>query len=167
MPSALSVPICEFASCNGACITWTSVVRNAKQPTIAISSVIAIFTMVHRRCSRCSRNGFEVSFSDGSRNLNRLRSAIGVGNRLFAARVEGDQSAGRQSGANAQRIGVPDFVIGNHPPNIRNLEGATIQNRLGLFLLVAFRTAFHRTGQEEVPELVRESRRRAIAAEFD
>src|SRR5256886_6678514 len=51
--------------------------RNAKQPIIAMPSVRAIFTMLQRRSSRCSRNGLEVSLSGGSRNLKMSRSAIG------------------------------------------------------------------------------------------
>src|SRR4029077_7992020 len=39
--------------------------------------VTAIFTIVHRKSSRCSRNGLEVSLSGKSRNLKMYRSAIG------------------------------------------------------------------------------------------
>ena len=42
-------------------------------------STAAIFTIVQRRSSRCSRNGFEVSLSGGSRNEKISRSFIPVG----------------------------------------------------------------------------------------
>ena len=45
--------------------------------SIAAASVIAIFTTVHRKSSRCSRNGLVVSLSGNSRNLKMSRSAIG------------------------------------------------------------------------------------------
>src|SRR5206468_8476949 len=77
MPSALSVPICEPTACRGACITRTRVERKAKQTIIATPRVMATFTMVHRKSSRCSRNGLEVSLSGKSRNLKMSRSAIG------------------------------------------------------------------------------------------
>src|SRR5436189_2046681 len=69
MPSAFSVPTCDPTSRNGACNIRTSVERNAKQMIIAAASVIAIFTIIHRRSSKCSRNGLEVSLSGTSRNL--------------------------------------------------------------------------------------------------
>src|SRR4026208_1531161 len=76
MPSALSVPICEPTSRNGACSIRTSVERNVKQTIIAAASVIAIFTIVHRKSSKCSRNGLEVSLSGTSRNLKMSRSVL-------------------------------------------------------------------------------------------
>jgi len=77
MPSALSVPTCDPRWLSGAWITRTSVERNAKQTIIATPIVRAIFTMVQRKSSRCSRNGLDVSVSGGSRNLKMSRSAIG------------------------------------------------------------------------------------------
>src|SRR6266542_4230698 len=77
MPSALRVPICEPTSRSGICITRTSVERNRKQTIIATPSVIDIFTMVHRKSSKCSRNGLEVSLSGKSRNLKMSCSAMG------------------------------------------------------------------------------------------
>src|SRR4029453_10092739 len=76
MPSALSVPICDPTSRNGACNIRTSVERNAKQKIIAAATLIAIFTIVHRKSSKCSRNGLEVSLSGTSRNLKMSRSII-------------------------------------------------------------------------------------------
>src|ERR1700730_14037396 len=87
---ARKAPILGSISCNGRCMTWTRADRNAKQITIAIRSVMAIFTIVHRRSSRCSRNGFDVSLSGSSRNLKRLRKDMGFVealNRYIVTRV--------------------------------------------------------------------------------
>ena len=73
---ARRAPIFGSISCNGRCMICTSADRNTKPITIAIRRVIAIFTIVHRRSSRCSRNGLEVSLSGNSRNLKRLRKAM-------------------------------------------------------------------------------------------
>ena len=76
IPSALSVPTCDPRWLSGAWIMRTSVERNAKQTIMVTPRVRAIFTMVHRKSSRCSRNGFDVSVSGGSRNLKMSRRAI-------------------------------------------------------------------------------------------
>ena len=61
---------------SGRCMTSTSRCRKAKQSIIATKRTIAIFTIVQRRSSRCSRKGFEVSLSGGSRKAKMLRSFI-------------------------------------------------------------------------------------------
>src|SRR5207247_29632 len=63
--------------------------RNTKQMIIATTSVIAIFTMVQRKSSRCSRNGLDVSLSGSSRNLKMSLSAIG--SMIGLARYSTDQ----------------------------------------------------------------------------
>src|SRR4029450_9221819 len=114
MPSALSVPICELTSYNGACVTRTRNERKAKPIIIAMTSVIAIFTIVHRRSSRCSRNGLVVSLSGNSRNLKMSRSAIGsktlFANYFGVTRLEGEKTVRGQTDAKAQRVGVANFV---------------------------------------------------------
>ena len=80
-------------------MTRTSVERKAKQTIIAAASVIAIFTIIQRKSSKCSRNGFDVSLSGRSRNLKMSRSAIGLiiysGPISESARLHRDKTARR------------------------------------------------------------------------
>src|SRR6266516_2432671 len=125
MPSALSAPTCEPTSRNGACIMRTSIDRNAKQMIIATTSVIAIFTMVQRKSSRCSRNGLEVSLSGSARNLKMSRSAMLPGRQL-------DDSFRDQTRPRAQRIGVANGLVRNHGGDLRRRKFAAIQNHFGI-----------------------------------
>src|SRR5205807_273397 len=162
MPSALRVPICEPTSRSGACITRTSVERNRKQTIIATPSVIAIFTMVHRKSSKCSRNGLEVSLSGRSRNLKMSRSAIGsiIYSRTISevGRLKRDKAARCQPGANAKSIAVANLILGDHAVNFGNRERTAIQNRFR-FVAHIIRDRHDRTRQKEVAPLIRESRR--------
>src|SRR5438067_8748276 len=170
MPSALSVPICEPTSCNGAWSTRTRVERNAKQTTIATASVIAIFTIIHRKSSRCSRNGFEVSLSGRSRNLKMSRSAIGsiIYSRTISklARLEREKTARGQPGTNSKSISIANFVLGNHATNLRNTKCAAIQDRFR-FVAHIVRRLHDRAGKEKVAALVGKARRREIVTERD
>src|SRR5713101_2098991 len=170
MPSALSVPICELTSCNGAWSTRTRVERNAKQTTIATVSVIAIFTIIQRKSSRCSRNGFEVSLSGRSRNLKMSVSAIGstIYSRTISesARLEREKTARGQPGTNSKSISIADFVLGNHATNFRNTECAAIQDRFR-FIAHIVRRLHDRESKKKVAALVGEARRREIVAERD
>src|SRR5436309_10928512 len=85
-------------------MTCTSVVRKTKQSTIATTSVIAIFTIVQRRSSRCSRNGFEVSLSGASRNRKMSRSVIGS--------VE--NSAATHARKHRERVCIADLLARDH-----------------------------------------------------
>src|ERR1700757_4899232 len=152
MPSALSVPICEPTSRSGACIMRTSADRNAKHTIIAIVSVIAIFTIVHRRSSRCSRNGLEVSLSGSSRNLKMSRSAMLPGRQL-------DDSFRDQTRPHAQGIGVANGVVGDHGGDLRWREFAAFQNHFGVDIGVRLNSALHRPGEEQELAFVGESRR--------
>src|SRR6266542_4449634 len=153
MPSALRVPICEPTSRSGACSTRTSVERNRKQTIIATPSVIATFTMVHRKSSKCSRNGLEVSLSGRSRNLKMSRSAIGWKNQRRAS--------DRRPRANS----VAQFVLRDHAANLLHSKFATIENRFRFLSSLGLFTPLNWTCHKEVAALIRESRRRKIIAE--
>src|SRR5213595_98584 len=129
MPSAFSVPICEPTSRSGACIMRTSADRNAKQTITAIISVIAIFTMVQRRSSRCSRNGLEVSLSGSSRNLKMSRSAMLPGRQL-------DDSFRDQTRPHAEGVGIANGVVRNHGSDLRRRKFAAFQNHFGIDITV-------------------------------
>src|SRR5437762_868397 len=81
----------------------TSVPRKAKHKIIATIRVIAIFTIVQRRSSRCSRKGLEVSLSGSSRNLKISRSAILPGLQL-------DDSFRDQTCPRAESVSVANGV---------------------------------------------------------
>src|SRR3954452_3017502 len=151
MPSARSAPTCGSTDCNGACITRTSVVRKARAKIMATRSVIAIFTIVQRRSSRCSRNGLDESDSGASRKAKILRSAI-----VDSAGFELDQPPCHQPGANAQGIGVANLVARDHLLQFCNRKRATLADRfVRVDLLVPQR--LHRAGKKHVLALIRES----------
>src|SRR5437870_6749757 len=162
MPSALRVPICEPTSRSGACRIRTRAARNAKQTIIAIPSVIAIFTMVHRKSSKCSRNGLEVSLSGRSRNLKISRSAILM---KKSTKRQRQKTTRRERRANAQCIGVANFVLRDHAANLLHSKFAAIENRFRFLSSLGLFTPLNRTCQKEVAALIRESRRRKIIAE--
>src|SRR6266403_3424418 len=170
MPSARSAPTCGSISCNGICSTRTSVDRKAKQMIIATTSVIDILTMVQRKSSRCSRNGFDVSLSGSSRNLKMSRSAIGstIYSRTISklARLEREKTARGQPGTNSKSISIANFVLGNHATNLRNTKCAAIQDRFR-FVAHIVRRLHDRAGKEKVAALVGKTRRREIVAERD
>ena len=91
----------------------TRVDRKAKQSTIATSSVIAIFTIVQRRSSRCSRNGFDVSLSGKSRNLKMPRNAMV----RRSGPIEGEKSRARRRAqipsVFASRISLLSIILRN------------------------------------------------------
>src|SRR2546423_9278056 len=151
MPSALSAPTCGSTSWSGACITRTSRERKAKQTIIASTRVIAILTTVHRRSSRCSRNGLDVSLSGNSRNLKTSRKAMSG-----SVRVQRNETARRESGTDGNCIRVANFVVGDHSSNLRNAKRAAVENRFGLLLLVATRATLDRPRQKEVAIFVGE-----------
>src|ERR1051325_6235340 len=109
--------------------------RNAKQMIIVTISVIAIFTMVHRRSSRCSRNGLGVSLSGSSRNLKMSRRAIEA---ACSAPLQPNETAGGEAGAHPQSVSIANFIVCDHSSNFRDGEGATIQDRFGFFLVIPF-----------------------------
>src|SRR5881398_3071000 len=125
MPSALSVPTSPPTCCNGAWRTRTSQDLKAKQTIMATTSVIAIFTIVQRRSSRCSRNGLEVSLSGSSRNLKMSRSAMLPGRQL-------DDSFRDQTRPHAQRIGIANGVVRNHGSDLRRRKFAALKNHFGI-----------------------------------
>src|SRR6187399_1445255 len=121
-PMARKAPILGSSSCSGCCMMCTSDDLNAKEATIAIRSVIAIFTIVHRRSSRCSRNGFDVSLSGTSRNLKRLRNAMGLN------RIQREKTACHEAGANTQGIRVADLIAVDHSGQLISAKRPTIEN---------------------------------------
>src|SRR4029453_5018561 len=151
MPSALSVPTCDPRWLSGAWIIRTSVDRNAKQTIIATPSVSAIFTMVQRKSSRCSRNGLDVSISGGSRNLKMSRSAIGP---ETLSRRERQKAASGERGVNAKRVGVANFIVRNHATNLLAAEFAAIQNRFAFIPVRALCAGLNWTGQKEITALI-------------
>src|ERR1700682_506780 len=150
---------------NGACITCTSVVRNAKQTIMAATSVIAIFTMVQRRSSRCSRNGFDDSLSGISRNLKMSCSAML--NRQFTRESFRSRSAGfkrektahGQARGHAQRVGIANFILRNHAREFGHAERSTINDLFGFLADVRMGARLNRTRQKEVTVLIGKSRR--------
>src|SRR5437867_10432605 len=141
MPSALSAPTCEPTSRNGACIMRTSSDRNAKQMIIATTSVIAIFTMVQRRSSRCSRNGLDVSLSGSSRNLKISRSAILPVRQL-------DNSFRDQTCPHAESVGVANCVVRYHGGDLRRRKFAAFQNHPRIIVSVMLDSALDGTGKK-------------------
>src|SRR5215471_9712320 len=131
----------------------TRVERNAKQTIIATPSVRAIFTMVHRKSSRCSRNGLEVSVSGGSRNLKMSRSVIGP-------EAQRGASARGERGANAKRVSVANFIRRDHVMDFLAGEPAAIENRFAFISVRAFCTRLNRTEQKEVAALICKAGRR-------
>src|SRR6266536_987780 len=164
MPSALSAPICGPTSRNGACITRTSVERKAKQMSIAAISVIAIFTMVHRKSSRCSRNGFEVSLSGSSRNLKMSRSAIWIDNR--SAPVKREKTTRREPRTHTQRVCVADFILADHAAEVLHAEFAAVENRFPFVARGCLFAPLNRTCQKKVAVFVSETGRRKIITEL-
>src|SRR5205807_3411162 len=99
----------------------TSVPRKAKQKIIATIRVIAIFTIVHRKSSRCSRKGLEVSLSGSSRNLKISRSAILPVRQL-------DDSFRDQTCPDAESVGVANGVVRYHAGDLHRRKFAAFQN---------------------------------------
>src|SRR5688572_10630823 len=141
---------------SGRCMICTSEARKTKLRIIAARSVIAIFTIVHRRSSRCSRNGLEVSLSGRSRNLKTSRRAMGL---VFA---EGKNAAGNEAGKQRQRVGVANFVGRDHAAQFLCTEGAAIEDRLGLVAAMTGGAFPHWLGEKEIPALVRKAGRSKI-----
>src|SRR5438105_7909233 len=154
MPSARSAPTCGSISCNGICSTRTSVDRKAKQMIIATTSVIDILTMVQRKSSRCSRNGFDVSLSGNSRNLKMSCNAMSR-----SVRAQRNQTASGKSRANSKRVGIANLILCDHPAQLRGGNRATFKNRLALLALVDI-GSLNRTGQEKIAMLVGKTGRR-------
>src|ERR1700676_2274692 len=161
---ARKAPILGSISCNGRCMIWTSADRNAKHTTIAIRSVIAIFTIVHRRSSRCSRNGFDVSLSGNSRNLKRLRKAIRIENLLA---TEGEKPARHQTRAKAKGICVTDFVGVDHAAQFMGAERLAIENRFGIVADMALRTRPNRGRTQKISTFVGKPWRSKIVSKRD
>src|SRR6266478_3989641 len=171
MPSARSAPTCASISCNGICSTRTSVDRKAKQMIIATTSVIDILTMVQRKSSRCSRNGFDVSLSGSSRNLKMSCSAIGStitreSFRSQSASVERKKTARRESRPHAQRVCVANFVPGDHAPNFLHAKCAAIENRFR-FIAHVVSARLDWSCQKKVAMFVSKPWRRKIMTERD
>src|SRR5207248_6733554 len=102
----------------------TSVPRKAKHKIIATIRVIAIFTIVQRRSSRCSRKGLEVSLSGSSRNLKISLSAILPGLQL-------DDSFRDQTCPCAESVSVANGVVRNLADDVllRRFVGGTVDFR--------------------------------------
>src|ERR1700680_2817010 len=171
MPNARSAPTCGSISCNGICSTRTSVDRKAKQIIIASTSVIDILTMVQRKSSRCSRNGFDVSISGSSRNLKMSRSAMEstITRKSFrsqSAGVERKKTARRQSRPHAQRVRVTNLVLRDHAPNFLHTKCAAIENRFRFIAHVAS-TRLDWSRQKKVAMFVSKPRRRKVMTERD
>src|SRR2546429_3767217 len=164
MPSALSVPTCDPRWLSGAWIMRTSVERNAKHIIIATPSVRAIFTMVQRKSSRCSRNGLDVSVSGGSRNLKMSRSAIGTGS---SAQGEPQKTASSERGANAERISVANFIVCDHAPNFLHTKLTAIENRFAFITVRPLFAPLNWTRQKEIAALIRKARRTEIATQLN
>src|SRR6266480_1737403 len=153
MPSALSAPTCGSTSWSGACITRTNSERNAKQTSIARTRVIAIFTTVHRKSSRCSRNGFDVSLSGNSRNLKMSRKAMSG-----SVRGQRNEAVDGESGTNSKCIGIANLILRDHSAQFRSGNRSTFENRLALLSLVHI-GCLNRPGQEKIAMLVCQTRR--------
>src|SRR5436190_3757508 len=152
-PMARKAPIFGSSSCSGCCMMCTSDDRKAKEATIAIRSVSAIFTIVHLRSSRCSRNGFDVSLSGTSRNLKILRSAI----RKLRA-IEGKKPPCHEARAHTQGTRVADFIVVDHPAQLISAKRPAIETRFGLVSRMVLRTQANRTCQKEISLLVGKAR---------
>src|SRR5256885_14687977 len=100
----------------------TRIPRKAKQKIIATIRGIGIFTIVHRKSSRCSRKGLEVSLSGSSRNLKISRSTILPGRQL-------DDSFRDQTCPRAESVGVANGVVRNH-------GGGLLLRKVNVFLNV-------------------------------
>src|SRR3954452_20180741 len=144
MARARSAPMLGLTAPSGRCMTCTRVERKAKQTIIATISVIAIFTIVQRRSSRCSRNGFEVSLSGASRNRKMSRSVIGS--------VE--NSARTDAREHRQRVGITDLLAGDQPFEFGKGEFATVEDRFRVMMRVAVCAALHRPGENKKGALV-------------
>src|SRR5947199_4132297 len=144
MPSARKVSTWPPTSLKGRCRMATSRCRKAKQKNIATTSTAAIFTIVQRRSSRCSRNGFEVSLSGASRNRKMSRSVIGS--------VE--NSARTDAREHRQRVGITDLLAGDHPFEFGKGEFATVEDCFRVMMGVAIGAASHRPGQNKKRALV-------------
>src|SRR5205814_6750683 len=121
IPSARRTPRFWPMSCKGACMIRTSVPRKAKHKIIAAIKVIAIFTIVQRRSSRCSRKGLEVSLSGSSRNLKISRSTILPGRQL-------DDSFRDQTCPCAVSVSVANGVVRNNGDDLRRRKLESVQN---------------------------------------
>src|SRR5437763_16295435 len=119
----------------------TSVPRRAKQIIIAAIRVIAIFTMVQGRASRCSRKGLEVSLSGSSRKLKISRSAILAVRQL-------DNSFGDQTCPHAESVGVANGVVRYHGGDLRRRKFAAFQNHLRIIVSVMLDSALDGTGKK-------------------
>src|SRR5439155_7303874 len=134
-------------------MTRTSVERKAKQTIIARRRAIAIFTTAHRRSSRCSRNGFDVSLSGNSRNLKMSRKAMSR-----SARVQRKKTARSQPRTNGERVRIANLVLRNHSPEFIGRYGATFENRFTFFPIVN-RGTFDRPHQKKIAMLVGQTSR--------
>src|SRR5438874_12794635 len=137
-------------------MTRTSIPRKAKQSTIATTRVMAIFTIVQRRSSRCSRNGFDVSLSGNSRNRKTSRSAISI---------DADDFAREQSRPGAQGVGVTDNALGDHVGDFLCAKFAAFDNGFSLGVGLSKRSPLHWVGEKEKLVLVSETGRRKKIAE--
>src|SRR5438067_12747104 len=108
----------------------TSVPRKAKQIIIAAIRVIAIFTIVQRRSSRCSRKGLDVSLSGNSRNLKISRSALLPVRQL-------DNFFRDQTCPHAERVGVANGVVCYHGDDLRRRKFVPFQNHFRIILSVS------------------------------
>src|SRR6267143_1537064 len=122
-------------------MTRTSVPRNAKHRSIATIRVIAIFTIVHRRSSRCSRKGLDVSLSGSSRNLKISRSAILAVRRL-------DNFFRDQTCPDAESVGVANGVVRYHGGDLRRRKFAAFENHFRIIVSVVLDGALDRTGKK-------------------
>src|SRR6267154_4014603 len=128
-------------------MTRTSIPRKAKQIIIARIRVIAIFTIVQRRSSRCSRNGLDVSLSGSSRNLKISRSAILPVRQL-------DNSFRDQTCPHAESVGVANGVICYQGGDLRWRKFAAFQNHFRIIVSVMLDSALDRTGEKKKFTLV-------------
>src|SRR5947207_7125288 len=117
----------------------TSVPRKAKHKIIATIRVIAIFTIVQRRSSRCSRKGLEVSLSGSSRNLKISRSAI-------LPRRQLDDSFRDQTCPRAESVGIANGVVRYHGGDLRRRKFAAFQNHFRIVEGVMLNGAVDGTG---------------------
>src|SRR5256885_16700615 len=119
----------------------TRIPRKAKQKIIATIRGIGIFTIVHRKSSRCSRKGLEVSLSGSSRNLKISRSAILPGRQL-------DDSFRDQTCPHAESVGVANGVVRYHGGDLRRRKFAAFQNHFRILVNVMFDSAPDGTGEK-------------------
>src|SRR4029077_5510516 len=122
-------------------MTRTSVPRKAKQIIIAAIRVIAIFTIVQRRSSRCSRKGLDVSLSGNSRNLKISRSAILPVRQL-------NNSFREQTCPHAESVGVANCVVRYHGGDLRRRKFAAFQNHFRIIVSVMLDGALDGTGKK-------------------